>query len=287
MQKSSPKRKIRPSQVVKASQGKEARMKPEPVYEVEKKYQRLEGKVAIITGGDSGIGRAVAIAFVKEGAEVCIAYHKDHRDAKETEDRIKELGGVCILIPGDVSDEAHCKKIVRAVLNKWRRIDILINNAAIQTPQKKLSKITKRQLERTFEVNVFSHFHLIKAAEKYLRKEASIINTTSVTAYRGSSHLIDYAATKGAIVSMVRSLAAYFADKGIRVNGVAPGPVWTPLIPSTFSAKEVSTFGSDTPLKRAADPVEIAYSYVFLASEESSYITGQVLHPNGGEIVNA
>jgi NAD(P)-dependent dehydrogenase (short-subunit alcohol dehydrogenase family) len=286
MQKSSPKRKIRPSQVVKAPQGKEAKMDPEPVYEKEKKYQRLEGKVAIITGGDSGIGRAVAIAFVKEGAEVCISYHKDHRDAKDTAKRIKELGGVCLLIPGDVSNESHCKKIVRTVMGNWGRIDILINNAAIQSPQKQLSKITSRQFTKTFEVNVFSQFYLIKAAEKFLRKGAAIINTTSVTAYRGSSHLIDYASTKGAIVSLVRSLASYFADKAIRVNGVAPGPVWTPLIPTTFSAKEVSTFGSDTPLKRAADPVEIAYAYVFLASDESSYITGQVLHPNGGEIVN-
>ena len=287
MQKSSPKKKLRPSQVVKSTQGKEAKMRPEPVYEKEKKYQRLEGKVAIITGGDSGIGRAVAIAFVKEGADVCIAYHKDHRDAKDTAKRIKELGGVCMLIAGDISNETHCKKIVKTVMDSWGKMDILINNAAVQTPQEKLSKITTRQFARTFEVNVFSQFYLIKAAEKFLRKGASIINTTSVTAYRGSSHLIDYAATKGAIVSMVRSMAAYFADKGIRVNGVAPGPVWTPLIPSTFSAKHVATFGSDTPLKRAADPVEIAYSYVFLGSDEASYFTGQVLHPNGGEIVNA
>ncbi len=287
MQKSSPKRKIRPSQVVRGGQGKEARMRPEPVYEKEKKYLRLEGKVALITGGDSGIGRSVAIAFVKEGAEVCIAYHKDHRDARETAKRIKELGGTCMLIPGDISNEQHCKKIISAVLNTWGRIDILINNAAVQTPQKKLSNITARQLIRTFEVNVFSQLYMIKAAEQFMRKGASIINTTSVTAYRGSSHLIDYASTKGAIVSMVRSLAAYFADKGIRVNGVAPGPVWTPLIPTTFSPKEVSTFGSDTPLKRAANPVEIAYAYVFLGSDDASYITGQVLHPNGGEIVNA
>jgi NAD(P)-dependent dehydrogenase (short-subunit alcohol dehydrogenase family) len=287
MQKSNPKRKLRPTQKVRATQGKEARMKPEPVYEKEKKYQRLEGKAAIITGGDSGIGRAVAIAFIKEGAEVCIVYHKDHRDAKETAKRIKELGGTCILIPGDISDEKHCKKIIKTVLDTWGRIDIVVNNAAVQFPQKKLSEISVRQLTRTFEVNVFSQLYLIKAAEKFLRKGASVINTTSVTAYRGSSHLIDYSATKGAIVSLVRSLAAYFSDKGIRVNGVAPGPVWTPLIPTTFSAKEVATFGSDTPLKRAADPVEIAYAYVFLASDDASYITGQVLHPNGGEIVNA
>ena len=286
MQKASPKRKIRPSRVVRSSQGKEARMNPEPIYEKEKKYQRLAGKVAVITGGDSGIGRAVAIAFVKEGADVCIAYHKDHKDAKETRERIVELGGKCLLIPGDISDESHCKKIVRAVLATWKRIDILINNAAVQFPQKKLTKITAHQLQRTFEINVFSQFYLIKAAEKFLKKGAVIINTTSVTAYRGSSHLMDYASTKGAIVSMVRSMAAYFSEKGIRVNGVAPGPVWTPLIPTTFSAKEVATFGSDTPLKRAAEPVEIAYAYVFLASDEASYITGQVLHPNGGEIVN-
>lgn len=193
---------------------------------------------------------------------------------------------MCVLISGDISDESHCKKIIRTVLDTWGRIDIVVNNAAVQFPQKKLSKISARQLRRTFEVNVFAQLFLIKEAERFLRKGAAVINTTSVTAYRGSSHLIDYAATKGAIVSMTRSLAAYFADKGIRVNGVAPGPVWTPLIPTTFSPKEVATFGSDTPLKRAAEPVEIAYSYVFLASEESSYITGQVIHPNGGEILN-
>ena len=287
MQKSNPKKKIRPRQVVRSKQGKESKMTPEPVYEKEKKYLRLEGKVAIITGGDSGIGRAVAIAFVKEGAEVCIAYHKDHRDARDTARRIKELGGTCVLVAGDISDEKHCIKIVRTVLSTWGRIDILVNNAAVQFPQKKLASISAKQLTRTFEVNVFAQVYLIKAAEKYLNKGASIINTTSVTAYRGSSHLIDYSSTKGAIVSLVRSLAAYFSDKGIRVNGVAPGPVWTPLIPSTFSAKEVAVFGSDTPLKRAGEPVEIAYAYIFLASDESSYITGQVIHPNGGEIVNA
>lgn len=261
-------------------------MDPQPVYEKEKKYLRLEGKVAIITGGDSGIGRAVAIAFAKEGAEVCIAYHNDHRDAKETARRIKELGSTCLLIPGDISDESKCKEIIRTVISSYRRIDIIVNNAAVQFPQKKLAKISSRQLSRTFEVNVFSQLYLIRAAEKFLKKGASIIHTTSVTAYRGSAHLIDYAATKGAIVSLLRSLAAYFASKQIRVNGIAPGPVWTPLIPTTFSPKEVATFGSETPLKRAANPVEIAYAYVFLASDEASYITGQVIHPNGGEIVN-
>jgi NAD(P)-dependent dehydrogenase (short-subunit alcohol dehydrogenase family) len=261
-------------------------MDPQPVYEKEKKYLRLEEKVAIITGGDSGIGRAVAIAFAKEGAEVCIAYHNDHRDAKETARRIKELGATCLLIPGDISDESKCKEIISTVFSKYRRIDIIVNNAAVQFPQKKLAKISPKQLKRTFEVNVFSQLYLIRAAEKFLKKGASIIHTTSVTAYRGSAHLIDYAATKGAIVSLLRSLAAYFAHKQIRVNGIAPGPVWTPLIPTTFPPKEVATFGSETPLKRAANPVEIAYAYVFLASDEASYITGQVIHPNGGEIVN-
>jgi NAD(P)-dependent dehydrogenase (short-subunit alcohol dehydrogenase family) len=286
MQKASPKRKIRPPQKVRSSQGQEAKMNPQPVYEKEKKYLRLEGKVAIITGGDSGIGRAVAIAFAKEGAEVCIAYHNDHRDAKETARRIKELGANCLLIPGDISDESKCKQIVRTAFSRYRRVDIIVNNAAVQFPQKKLAKITSKQLKRTFEVNVFSQLYLIKAVEKFLKKGASIIHTTSVTAYRGSAHLIDYAATKGAIVSLLRSLAAYFAHKQIRVNGIAPGPVWTPLIPTTFSPKEVATFGSETPLKRAANPIEIAYAYVFLASDEASYITGQVIHPNGGEIVN-
>ena len=254
MQKAAPKRKIRPSRVVRSSQGKEARMKPEPIYEKEKTYQRLGGKVAIITGGDSGIGRAVAIAFVKEGADVCIAYRNDHRDAKGTASWIEELGGKCLLLPGDISDENHCKKIVRTVLATWKRIDILVNNAAVQFPQKKLNKITNRELSRTFEVNVFSQLYLTKAAEKYLRKGAVIINTTSVTAYRGSAHLIDYASTKGAIVSMTRSLAAYFSDKGIRVNGVAPGPVWTPLIPTTFSPKEVATFGSIYSAQAGGEP---------------------------------
>lgn len=261
-------------------------MVPEPVYEKEKEAERLKNKTVIITGGDSGIGKAVAIAMAKEGADIVIAYHEDHKDARATEERIVAAGSKCLLIAGDVSRPAHCRKIVHQTIRQFKKIDILVSNAGIQFPQQRLQDITEKQLKRTFEVNFFACLYLVQAAEPYLKAGASIINTTSVTAYRGSWHLIDYASSKGAIVSFTRSLSAYFAKKQIRVNAVAPGPVWTPLIPATFPAKHVAEFGSDTPLGRAAEPVEIAYSYVFLASEEASYITGQVLHPNGGEIVN-
>jgi NAD(P)-dependent dehydrogenase (short-subunit alcohol dehydrogenase family) len=285
--KSLKKHKARKRQSLKrSSQGKERKLKPEPVVENLKKTHRLAGKVAIITGADSGIGKAVALMYAKEGADLVLTYYKDRKDARETSRRIKELGARHILLQGDVSDENHCKQIVKAAIDTYNKLDIVISNAAVQFPQDKLSKITRRQIQRTFEVNIFAHLYLVKAAEKFLKKGASIIHTTSVTAYRGSSHLIDYSATKGAIVSLLRSLSSYFADKGIRVNGVAPGPVWTPLIATTFKPKEVATFGTDTPLGRAGQPVEIAHAYVFLGSDESSYITGQVIHPNGGEIIN-
>lgn len=270
----------------RSAQGKERKLKPEPVVENLKKTHRLAGKVAIITGADSGIGKAVALMYAKEGADLVLTYYQDRKDARQTSQRIKELGARHILLQGDVSDENHCKQIVKAAIDTYKKLDIVINNAAVQYPQDKLSKITRRQIQRTFEVNIFSHLYLVKAAEKFLKKGSSIIHTTSVTAYRGSAHLIDYSATKGAIVSLLRSLSSYFADKGIRVNGVAPGPVWTPLIATTFKPKEVATFGTDTPLGRAGQPVEIAHAYVFLGSDESSYITGQVIHPNGGEIIN-
>lgn len=286
MQKGQQKRKIRPPQKLARKQGKEKQMVPEPVYEKEKEAERLKNKTVIITGGDSGIGKAVAIAMAKEGADIVIAYHEDHKDARATEERIVAAGSKCLLIAGDVSRPAHCRKIVHQTIRQFKKIDILVSNAGIQFPQQRLQDITEKQLKRTFEVNFFACLYLVQAAEPYLKAGASIINTTSVTAYRGSWHLIDYASSKGAIVSFTRSLSAYFAKKQIRVNAVAPGPVWTPLIPATFPAKHVAEFGSDTPLGRAAEPVEIAYSYVFLASEEASYITGQVLHPNGGEIVN-
>lgn len=286
MQHGQKKRKVRPAQKVKRKQGKEKQMEPQPVFEKERDVLRLRNKTAIITGGDSGIGKAVAIAFAKEGADVVISYYEDDEDARSTAARIESIGQQCLLIPGDISKPAHCKKVIEKTIKQFGKLDVLVNNAGIQFPQTELSAITPDQLKKTFETNIFAMFYMVQAAEDYLQEGASIINTTSVTAYRGSSHLLDYSATKGAIVSFTRSLSAYFAKHNIRVNGVAPGPVWTPLIPATFPPSHVSTFGSDTPLGRAGEPVEIAGSYIFLASDESSYITGQVLHPNGGEIVN-
>lgn len=286
MQKGEKKRKIRPAQKVRAKQGKEERMVPQPVYEKEKDVLRLRNKIAIITGGDSGIGKAVAIAYAKEGAHVVIAYREDHKDANLTADRIREIGQQCLLVPGDVSKPAHCKKIIQQAIQQFGRIDILVNNAAVQFPQEDLKAITDKQLRKTFEVNFFAYVYMAQAAEPHFQEGSCIINTTSVTAYRGSPHLIDYSSTKGAIVSFTRSLSGYFAKKQIRVNAVAPGPVWTPLIPATFPPSHVASFGSDVPLGRAGEPVEIAYAYVFLASDDASYITGQVIHPNGGEIIN-
>lgn len=242
--------------------------------------------MAIITGGDSGIGRAVAIAFAKEGAQISVVYLEEQRDASETRRLVEKYGRKCLLIEGDVGHEEFCRKAVAQTVKEFGKLDILINNAAEQHTQDSIEQITEKQLERTFRTNIFSFFFMAKAALKYLKKGAVIINTTSVTAYKGSAHLLDYSSTKGAITSFTRSLSQALADKCIRVNGVAPGPVWTPLIPSTFPAKEVETFGSDLPLGRAGQPEEIAPSYVFLASDDSSYMTGQVLHPNGGTIVN-
>jgi len=264
-------------------------MRPRPESE-DRDYRgcgKLVGKVALITGGDSGIGRAVAIAFVKEGAAVSISYLNEHGDAEDTRRRIEDLGGRCLLTAGDVGHEDFCRKIVEDTFNHFGRLDILVNNAAEQHPQKSITDITAEQLERTFRTNIFSYFFLTKHALPHLKSGAAIINTTSVTAYRGSPELLDYSATKGAIVAFTRSLALALAEKGIRVNGVAPGPIWTPLIPSTFPAEKVAKFGSDVPMGRAGQPEEVAPSYVFLASDDSSFMAGQVLHPNGGEVVNA
>jgi NAD(P)-dependent dehydrogenase (short-subunit alcohol dehydrogenase family) len=247
---------------------------------------KLKGKVAIITGGDSGIGRAVAVAFAKEGADLAICYYDEHEDAAETRRLVEGEGRRCILLPGDVGDEMHCNDIVRQALELNGRIDILVNNAAEQHVSERMEDIGTEQLERTFRTNFFGMFLLTRAALPHLQEGSAIINTTSVTAYRGSPGLIDYASTKGAIVAFTRSLAKAVADRGIRVNGVAPGPIWTPLIPASFPADEVATFGADTLLKRPGQPEEVAPSYVFLASDDASYMTGQVLHPNGGEIVN-
>ena len=287
-QKLQPKEAQRPPQRQKRQPGLEHKMKPRPEFE-DTAYRgvgKLKDNVAIITGGDSGIGRAVAVAFAKEGAQVAVLYLNEHRDAKETCVQVEKYGRECLLIAGDVADESLCQKAVRQTIQKWKRLDILVNNAAVQFPQESLEKISAKQLERTFSTNIFSYFYMAKAALKHLKEGAAIINTTSVTAYRGSQHLVDYASTKGAIVSFTRSLAQMLVEKGIRVNGVAPGPIWTPLIPASFPAKAVSQFGSDVPMGRAGEPEEVAPCYVFLASDDSSYMTGQILHPNGGEIVN-
>jgi NAD(P)-dependent dehydrogenase (short-subunit alcohol dehydrogenase family) len=281
-------KKLQPPQHQRRQPGREHKMKPRPQAEDEK-YRgsgKLQGKVAIITGGDSGIGRAVAIAFAKEGADVSIVYLEERTDANETKRLVGKHGSKCLLIEGDVGEEEFCRKAITQTVKEFGKLDILVNNAAEQHPQESIGKITEKQLEQTFRTNIFSFFFMAKAALKHLKKGAAIINTTSVTAYKGSPHLLDYSSTKGAITSFTRSLSQALAGKCIRVNGVAPGPIWTPLIPSTFSAKDVETFGSDVPLGRAGQPEEIAPSYVFLASDDSSYMTGQVLHLNGGTIVN-
>jgi NAD(P)-dependent dehydrogenase (short-subunit alcohol dehydrogenase family) len=247
---------------------------------------KLRNKAALITGGDSGIGRAVAIAFAAEGADVVITYLHNRKDARETVMRVELAGRRCVAIQGDVGRPGFCRDAVDRAAREFGRLDIVVNNAAEQRPQEELKKITPAQIERTFRTNIFSFFYVTNAALRHMKRGGAVINTTSVTAYRGSPHLLDYSATKGAIVAFTRSLAKNLAEKGIRVNGVAPGPIWTPLIPSTFPPSHVKEFGKDTPMKRPGQPEEVAPCYVFLACEDSSYMTGQVLHPNGGEIIN-
>jgi NAD(P)-dependent dehydrogenase (short-subunit alcohol dehydrogenase family) len=279
----------RPAQHQHRQPGLQSEMDPAP-REERSEYRpsgKLSGKTAIVTGGDSGIGRSVAILFAKEGADVAICYLDEHEDANDTKARIEETGRRCLIMAGDVGDEKFCEAAVARTMELFGRLDILVNNAAEQHPQESLQDITKEQLERTFRTNIFSYFYMAREACKHLRSGGVIINTTSVTAYRGSSHLMDYSATKGAIVGLTRSLALNLVKQGIRVNGVAPGPIWTPLIPSTFEPEKVAKFGSDVPMQRAGQPDEVAPCYVFLASSDSSYMTGQVLHPNGGEIINA
>jgi NAD(P)-dependent dehydrogenase (short-subunit alcohol dehydrogenase family) len=263
-------------------------MRPQPKFE-DHNYRgsgKLEGKVALITGGDSGIGRAVAVYFAKEGADVAIVYLDEHGDARETKRQVEQEGVSCLAISGDVGDEGFCKQAVEQTVEEFGRLDTLVNNAAVQYPKESIEEISGEQLERTFRVNIFSYFFMVKAALPHLKENSAIINTSSVTAYRGSPKLLDYASTKGAIVAFTRSLAISLADKGIRVNGVAPGPIWTPLIPASFDKEKVAKFGSDVPLKRAGQPEEVAPSFVFLASDDASYFSGQVLHPNGGEVIN-
>jgi NAD(P)-dependent dehydrogenase (short-subunit alcohol dehydrogenase family) len=288
MQKANPKKPIRKPQA-QEKPGKEYLMKPAPVFENPsmKSALKLNNKVAFITGGDSGIGRAVAVLFAKEGADVVIVYLNEDKDAADTTDIIEQqYGRSCYLIAGDISKESFCYKAVTQAVKKFGRIDILVNNAATHMESTSLAEISTRQLIKTFETNIFSMFWITKKALEHMPEGSVIINTTSVTAYRGSGALIDYASTKGAIVSFTRSLSANLVDKKIRVNAVAPGPIWTPLIVSTFSPDKVAKHGSDVPMKRAGEPSEVAPCYLFLACDDSTYITGQVLHPNGGEIIN-
>jgi NAD(P)-dependent dehydrogenase (short-subunit alcohol dehydrogenase family) len=269
--------------------GSEAEMTPKPQSQGSQ-YRaggKLQGKVALITGGDSGIGRAVAIVYAKEGADVAIVYLSEQQDAEETKRLVEAEGKRCLPIPGDIGDEQFCKLAVQQTVNELGNLDILINNAAEQHPQQSIEDITAEQLERTFRTNIFAMFFLTKAALPHLKKGSVIINTTSVTAYKGNPQLLDYSSTKGAIVAFTRSLSQSLIEKGIRVNGVAPGPIWTPLIPSTFPEEKVKSFGAQVPMQRAGQPDEVAPCYVFLASDDSSYMSGQILHPNGGEIVNA
>lgn len=267
----------------------ESQMDPQPIYDntTHKGYGRLKDKVAIVTGGDSGIGRAISVAYAKEGANVVVVYYDSNDDAEKTREIIESYGGKCILMNGDLGKSSFSEEIVEKTLKEFKKIDIIVNNAAEQHPQESLLDISDDQLERTFRTNIFSMFYLIRTALPHLKEGAAIINTTSVTSFRGNPVLLDYSSTKGAISSFTRSLAVNLADKRIRVNQVSPGPIWTPLIPATFSGDDVKNFGKDVPMGRPGQPVELAEAYVFLASDGSTYMTGQTLHINGGDIVNS
>ncbi|KAJ51997.1 NAD(P)-dependent dehydrogenase (short-subunit alcohol dehydrogenase family) [Clostridium tetanomorphum] len=278
-----------PAQKQTKHPGIECTMNPRPIFDNTnyKASNKLQDKVALITGGDSGIGRAVAVAYAKEGANLAIVYYDEHEDAEETKKIIEGLGRKCLLIPGDITDSKFCNNVIQKTINEFKSLHILVNNAAVQYAQNSIEDITDEQLEKTFKTNIFSMFYLVRAAMPYLKEGSSIINTASITAYKGNERLIDYSSSKGAIVSFTRSMAISLANMGIRVNAIAPGPIWTPLIPSSFEAAEVATFGNDTSLKRPGQPVELAGAYVFLASNDASFITGEIIHLNGGKIVNA
>jgi len=277
-----------PAQKQGQQPGLETEMNPKPEF-IRDNYKgsgKLDGKVALITGGDSGIGRSVAIHYAREGADVAVLYLNEGEDAQETKRLVEKEGKKCLLIAGDIGDLQFCKKAVSETKNKLGRVNILVNNAAEQHPKDEITEISQEQLERTYKTNIFSFFYMTQEVLKDMKEGDNIINTTSVTAYRGSEELLDYSSTKGAIVSFTRSLSKNLAEKGIRVNGVAPGPIWTPLIPATFSAEKVAKFGKTQPLGRAGQPSEVGPSYVFLASEDASYISGQIIHPNGGEVIS-
>lgn len=276
-----------PGQHQQKQPGKETKMDPQPEY-IRKNYKgsdKLKGKVALITGGDSGIGRSVAVHFAREGAHIVIAYYNEGEDANTTKNLVEAEGVECLLLKGDIKKEKFARDIVSKTVKQFGQLNILVNNAAVQFPQDELSSVDKEHLLLTFETNIFPFFYTTQEALKTFKKGDTIINTASITAYHGSGHLVDYASTKGAIVSFTRSMAEQLVGKGIRVNGIAPGPIWTPLIPASFDKKHVAKFGTTTPMKRAGQPSEVGPAYVFLACEDSSYITGQMIHINGGENV--
>ncbi|WP_138416495.1 SDR family oxidoreductase [Aquibacillus sediminis] len=282
------KKKILPEQHQNRQPGYEYKMNPLPKFE-DPSYQgsgKLKDKVAIITGGDSGIGRAVSLYFAKEGADIVIIYFDEHQDANETKQLVEKEGRSCKLISGDIGDADFCESTVQSIASEFGRIDILVNNAAVQYPQTDFLNITNEQLEKTFQINIFSFFYMSKAVIPHMQTGSSIINTSSITAYKGNETLIDYSSTKGAITSFTRSLSQSLIKKGIRVNAVAPGPIWTPLIPASFDETKVAEFGSTSPMGRPGQTYELAPTYVYLACNDSSYVTGQTLHVNGGSIVN-
>jgi NAD(P)-dependent dehydrogenase (short-subunit alcohol dehydrogenase family) len=278
-----------PPQQQNQQPGHQSQMNPRPqsLNQEQPSCNKLAGKVALVTGGDSGIGRATALLFAKEGADVAFVYLNEHEDAQETARQVQQMGRRCLAVAGDVGNEKFCQQAVEQTVKELGQLDILVNNAAEQHPQESIENITEEQLERTFRTNIFAYFFMVKAALKHLKSGSAIVNTTSVTAYKGSPQLLDYSSTKGAIVAFTRSLSMSLIEKGIRVNGVAPGPIWTPLIPATFPPDKVQSFGKDVPMARPGQPEEVANCFLFLASNDSSYISGQILHPNGGEVVNS
>lgn len=278
-----------PKQRQKEQPGKQYKMTPEPEI-IRKSYKgsgKLNKKTALITGGDSGIGRSVAVHFAREGANIAIVYYKEDKDAEDTKALVEKEGVRCLLLKGDLKKESFCKKMVSETLQEFGRLNILVNNAAMQFPAEDVEELSAEHIKVTFETNIFPFFYATQEAVKEMKKGDSIVNTTSVTAYRGSAHLLDYSSTKGAIVTFTRSLSSMLTKKGIRVNAVAPGPIWTPLIPASFKPEEVAKFGKDTPMKRPGQPSEVAPAYVFLASDDASYMTGQVIHVNGGEMTGS